>query len=66
MLSPKYIHVKNGNTIRPADDAINLAVKSIDAALRRDLASGDGVNVVVIDKDGAKYLKEEEIKKILK
>lgn len=25
MLSPKYIHVKNGNTIRPADDAINLA-----------------------------------------
>ena len=35
-------------------DAINLAVKSIRSAINRDSASGEGIDVLVINKDGIK------------
>jgi len=35
-------------------DAVTLAVKSIKSAIMRDSASGDGIDVLVIDKNGAR------------
>ena len=35
------------------DDAVGLAVKAVNAATMRDSFSGDGIDVMVIDKDGA-------------
>jgi proteasome beta subunit len=35
-------------------DAVALAVKSIKSAIMRDAASGDGIDVLVIDKNGAR------------
>ena len=39
------------------DDAVALAVKAVNTALQRDSASGNGIDVVVIN--------EKEIKKVL-
>lgn len=35
-------------------DAVNLAVKSIKSAIMRDNASGDGIDVLVVDKNGTR------------
>ncbi len=43
------------------EEAIELAVKAINAALKRDTASGDGINVVVIDKEGVKPVKKKQL-----
>ncbi|MFC1768284.1 proteasome subunit beta [Nanoarchaeota archaeon] len=42
------------------EEGIKLGVKSINAAIQRDIASGDGVNVVTITKDGAKTVLTKE------
>ena len=46
------------------DEGIKLAAKSINAALQRDIASGNGIDIVTITKDGIKkvYSKELEVK----
>ncbi len=44
---------------------LKVAVKAIKAAMKRDCASGEGINLFVIDKNGVKKLKKEEIKKLL-
>ena len=36
------------------DEGVKLAVKAINAAVQRDIASGNGVNVVSVTQDGAK------------
>ncbi|MEM2856468.1 MAG: hypothetical protein QW416_05130 [Candidatus Nitrosocaldaceae archaeon] len=41
------------------EDAKNLAIQAIRAAIARDAASGDGVDMLIINKDG---IKEESIK----
>ncbi len=46
-------------------DAVKLAVRGITAAMHRDTASGSGIDVVVIDKTGAKKVLSEEVKEIL-
>ena len=43
------------------DEAIKLAVKCINAALQRDIATGNGIDVVVITKEGAKKIIEKEL-----
>ena len=43
------------------DEAINLAIRAMTAAMKRDAASGDGMDVVVITKKGYKELSSEEI-----
>ena len=45
------------------DEGIDLAVRSITAAMNRDSASGGMINVAVIDKNGFKEIPVEEIKK---
>lgn len=45
-------------------DGITLAIKSVKAALQRDAASGDGVKVVTITKDGFREVPTEDINAI--
>ncbi len=49
------------------NDGINLAIRGINAAMRRDAASGDGISVATITKDkGFVELSTEEIEKRMK
>ena len=43
------------------EDGIKLAVKSLNAALQRDIASGNGIDVITITKDGIKKALSREI-----
>ena len=48
------------------EQGINLAIRSVNVAIKRDLATGDGIDVLTITKDGLKRIKKEEIEKITK
>jgi proteasome beta subunit len=56
VLDPQF---KKGMTEQEATD---LAVKAVRSASMRDSASGDGIDVLLINKDGAKELSENIIK----
>lgn len=43
------------------DEGVKLAVKSINAALQRDIATGNGLDVFTITKDGVKKIIEKEL-----
>ncbi|MEM4244840.1 MAG: proteasome subunit beta [Candidatus Nanoarchaeia archaeon] len=43
------------------NDGIKLAVTAINTAIQRDIATGNGIDVVTITKDGAKVVLEKEI-----
>lgn len=43
------------------EDGIKLIVKCVNAALQRDSASGNGINIVTIKSDGVKEIIEQEI-----
>jgi proteasome beta subunit len=45
------------------DEGLDLAVRAITAAMKRDAASGDGIDVVKITKDGYFEVSDEEIEK---
>jgi proteasome beta subunit len=47
------------------DEAIDLAVRSLKSAMKRDSASGEGIQVVVITKDKYEVLGEDALKKSL-
>jgi proteasome beta subunit len=47
------------------DEAIDLAVRSLKSAMKRDSASGEGIQVVVITKDKYLILGEDALKKYL-
>ena len=49
---------KKGMTV---DDGVKLAIKGVNAAVQRDIASGNGVDVVTITKDGIKKVFSKEI-----
>lgn len=42
-------------------EAIELGVNAIESAVQRDIASGNGVNIVVINKDGAKKVLTKKV-----
>ena len=44
------------------DEAVKLAIKSVNAALQRDSASGGGIDVVSITQTGVKRVLEKEVK----
>lgn len=52
-------HYKGGMT---TSDGVDLLIRAITAAMARDAASGDGVDVAIIDKKGFKLLTENEVK----
>lgn len=43
------------------DDGIKLAISAVNAALQRDAASGDGIEIVTITKDGVKKVFDKEL-----
>ncbi|MDD4482959.1 MAG: archaeal proteasome endopeptidase complex subunit beta [Methanoregula sp.] len=47
------------------DEAIELAIRSLKSAMKRDAGSGEGVHVVVITRDKFQELGEDDIKKYL-
>ena len=46
------------------DEGVKLAAKCINAAVQRDIASGNGIDIITITKDGIKkvFSKEFELK----
>jgi len=46
-------------------EAISIVTKAINAAMKRDVASGEGIDVVAVTKDGYKEFSKEELEKIL-
>ena len=56
----------NYNMNMSLDQAVKLSVRSVNAAISRDLATGDGIDVVKITKDGIKRLTKQEIEKLIK
>jgi proteasome beta subunit len=46
-------------------EGVRLAARAVSTALKRDCGSGDGVEVVVINKDGYRRLAEAEVKEML-
>ncbi len=47
------------------EEGASLAAKAINAAIERDLATGNGISMAVIDKDGYRELSDEDIVGIL-
>ena len=43
------------------DEGVKLAVKAVNAAIQRDTASGNGIDVLAITSDGAKFVLEKEL-----
>jgi proteasome beta subunit len=46
-------------------EVLPIVVKAVNAAMKRDVASGNNYNVIVIDKNGYRELSEEEKNKLL-
>jgi len=44
------------------DEGVKLAVKALNSALQRDIASGSGYDIYIINKDGVKKVLEKELK----
>ena len=44
-----------------SEEGIKLAYKAINSAIKRDIFSGEGVNVVVIDKGGYRKVEPEKV-----
>jgi len=47
------------------EELLPVVVKAVNAAMKRDVASGNSYNVIVIDKNGYRDLSEEEKKQLL-
>ena len=47
------------------EDAKNVALRAVKAAITRNIGTGDGINVALIDKNGFRLLTEEQKKSIL-
>ncbi len=73
LLEDKYVSTGSGSVVAygvldenysdkmSADDAVKLATRAIRAAIKRDNATGEGIDVVVITKDGAKKYSQSEV-----
>jgi proteasome beta subunit len=71
MTSDKFISTGSGSPVAygyletefkenlTVNDAYKLAIQAIAAAIRRNSGTGDGINVVIIDKDGYRELSKE-------
>jgi len=71
MTSEKFISTGSGSPVAygylesefkeglEVNDAYKVAIRAIAAAIRRNAGTGDGINVVIIDKDGYRELSKE-------
>ncbi len=53
------------DTAMSVEEALPVVVKAVNAAMKRDAASGDSYNVIVIDGKGYRELSERDKKKLL-
>jgi len=44
------------------DEGVKLAVKAINASLKKDLATGDGIDVFTLTGEGFKHIMTKEVK----
>ncbi|MFA6888815.1 MAG: proteasome subunit beta [Candidatus Woesearchaeota archaeon] len=56
------LYTKNMTTT----EAVDLAIKSLNAAMQRDIASGNGAMIVTVTKDGVKTVFDQDIEGYLK
>ena len=49
----------------PVVEGLQIVVKAVNAAMKRDVASGNNYNVIIIDENGYRELNEEEKSKLL-
>ncbi|HEV8289658.1 MAG TPA: archaeal proteasome endopeptidase complex subunit beta [Candidatus Norongarragalinales archaeon] len=47
------------------DEAVRLAVKAVNAAIKRDAACGDGIDVLIITSDSTKKLAKNEVAQLM-
>ncbi|MCX6742509.1 MAG: proteasome subunit beta [Candidatus Pacearchaeota archaeon] len=47
------------------DEGTKIAIRAVSAAMQRDTGSGEGIDVVVIDKNGARKVVEQEVRHML-
>ena len=71
MTSEKFVSTGSGSPVAygyletefkenlTVNDAYKIAIQAIAAAIRRNAGTGDGINVVIIDKDGYRELSKE-------
>ncbi|MCI0480823.1 MAG: archaeal proteasome endopeptidase complex subunit beta [Candidatus Dadabacteria bacterium] len=50
----------------PMDESVDLAIRALSAAMKRDAASGNGISVATITKKGFEELSDEDIDKRIK
>jgi proteasome beta subunit len=55
-------NIKDGLTI---EEALPLVVRSLKAAMRRDVATGDNIDIVIVDSKGFKELSEDDKAKLM-
>ena len=48
------------------EDAKTIALRAVKAAITRNIGTGDGINVAIIDKNGFRLLNNEQKKAIIK
>ncbi len=48
------------------EEGIQLAIKALTAAIQRDIATGNGIDILTITKDGAKFVLRKEIENKLR
>ncbi|MBI4918395.1 proteasome subunit beta [archaeon] len=51
-------HFKKGMTV---SEAIKVAVKAINAAIQRDIYTGNGIDIITVTEKGLEWVKEEEL-----
>ena len=47
------------------DEGMKIAIRAIKAAIKRDLATGNGIDVIIIDKNGAKKIDKKKIAELV-
>ncbi len=48
------------------EEAVELAIKAVRASMRRDIFSGKGIDVLIINKKGSKFLENVEVEKVIR
>lgn len=77
MLPDKYVSTGSGSVVAYGvldeyykenlnrEEAIRLAAKAVEAAIKREAATGEGVDIICITKDSVKRYSDEEVKELL-
>ena len=56
---------KNYSSDLTLDDAKSVAIRAVKAAITRNIGTGDGINLALIDKNGFRLLENERKKAVL-